>query len=119
MIALFGAPQTAVAETDADAQSEAPDVFAGAALGGDELDAIRAAQETDTVINAAVSEQVVIAENSGNHITADTVTNGAITIDAGALQGFTGLGNFVINTGNNNNLQGNLSVSIVMPTNGQ
>nr|WP_312052894.1 hypothetical protein [Brevundimonas diminuta] len=34
-------------------------------------------------------------------------------IDANAFSGFNGIGNFVMNSGNNNNLQGAITINIV------
>lgn len=59
------------------------------------------------------SNQQVTAANSGNSITADTMTSGEINFSGSALSGFNGVGNFVFNTGSNNNLQGVVSVNVV------
>jgi hypothetical protein len=61
-----------------------------------------------------MSEQTLSAVVTGNTVNADTVNTGAVTLSSNAFSGFSGIGNFVINTGNNNNLQGSLSVNIVM-----
>ena len=65
--------------------------------------------------NVAVSSQTLSALNSGNQVNADTVLTGNVTLEAGAFNGFNGVGNFVFNTGNNNNLQGTLSVTVLAP----
>lgn len=65
--------------------------------------------------NVAVSSQTLSALNSGNQVNADTVMSGNVTLESGAFNGFNGIGNFVFNTGNNNNLQGTLSVTILAP----
>jgi hypothetical protein len=62
----------------------------------------------------AVTNQNLTALNSGNSVNAASVVNGQVTLEANAFSGFSGLGNFVINTGNNNNLQSSMSVNIVM-----
>ena len=62
----------------------------------------------------AITEQDLVALNSGNTITANTVGSGAITLRDNALSGFGGVGNFVMNTGHNNNLQSTMSVTIVI-----
>ena len=67
--------------------------------------------------NMAVSSQTLSALNSGNQVNADTVQTGNVTLESGAFNGFNGIGNFVFNTGNNNNLQGSLSVTILTPAN--
>jgi hypothetical protein len=63
----------------------------------------------------AVTNQNLNAVNAGNTVTADTLTTGDVTLQSNAFSGFSGIGNFVINTGNNNNLQGSLSVTIITP----
>lgn len=60
-----------------------------------------------------LSDQDLSATSSGNSITANTVRSGDVSFGAGALSSFSGVGNFVVNTGNNNNLQGAISVSII------
>jgi len=62
-----------------------------------------------------LSYQALSAANSGNSIEADSVVTGNIALQAGSLGGFNGVGNFVFNTGNNNNLQGALSVTVMVP----
>jgi hypothetical protein len=63
----------------------------------------------------AISNQTLTALNSGNSVNADSVVTGNVTLQSGAFNGFNGVGNFVFNTGNNNNLQGTLSVTILTP----
>jgi hypothetical protein len=64
---------------------------------------------------AAVNDQQLKAVTSDNSVNAlGNITNGPVTLNAGAFSGFSGLGNFVVNTGNNNTLQGSMSVTIVM-----
>ncbi|HET7085540.1 MAG TPA: hypothetical protein VFI23_12265 [Rhizomicrobium sp.] len=65
--------------------------------------------------NIAVSSQTLSALNSGNQVNADTVQTGNIALESGAFNGFNGVGNFVFNTGNNNNLQGTLNVTVLAP----
>lgn len=62
----------------------------------------------------AITEQDLVALNSGNTITANIVGSGAITLRDNALSGFGGVGNFMMNTGHNNNLQSTMSVTIVI-----
>ena len=62
-----------------------------------------------------LSEQDLTAVNNGNTITATTVGSGPITLGPGAFDGFAGVGNFVINSGHNNNLQGALTINIIAP----
>lgn len=68
----------------------------------------------DIKINHAVTEQDLNAVNSGNTIQAGVVGSGAITLQDRALSEFSGIGNFVLNTGHNNNLQSTMSLTIVI-----
>ena len=65
----------------------------------------------------AVTMQDLTASNSDNSLTAGTIVTGNISVPASAFNGYTGVGNFVFNTGNNNNVQGSLSITIVTPVN--
>ena len=58
--------------------------------------------------------QTLRANNAGNSVNGDTVGSGAVNLASNAFNGYDGIGNFVINTGHNNNLQGSISVSIAM-----
>jgi hypothetical protein len=80
-------------------------------LAVDELDALHGRQGATSVIIA--SDQLLQATNSGNSVNANTVTTGGMRIDANAFSGFNGVGNFVMNSGNNNNLQGAITINIV------
>lgn len=64
--------------------------------------------------SVAVTNQELNAVNSST-VTAGSLTTGDVTLQSGAFNGFSGVGNFVINTGNNNNVQGTLSVTIIAP----
>jgi hypothetical protein len=59
------------------------------------------------------SDQLLKATNSGNTVQANTVGSGGITFAGGAFAGYNGVGNFVMNTGHNNNLQGAITINIV------
>lgn len=63
---------------------------------------------------AVLTEQTLGAVNAGNTVTGQTVGSGAVNIASGAFSGFDGVGNFVINTGHNNNLQSSMNVSVVL-----
>ncbi len=82
----------------------------GAPLNLEELAAISGGESVKVSV---LSDQTLTATNRGNTINADVVQSGAVSFGAGAFDGFNGVGNFVINTGNNNNLQGSLSVNVV------
>lgn len=60
-----------------------------------------------------LTNQNLEATVSGNSITAGVLTSGAVSFASNAFSGFNGIGNFVINTGNNNTLQGSLSVTVI------
>ena len=70
-----------------------------------ELGAISGGQE---IIVSALSNQQLTASNSGT-VEANQVTTGNVEFSTGA---YSGIGNFVVNTGNNNNLQGVIGVNI-------
>ena len=61
-----------------------------------------------------LTEQTLNAVNSGNSVTGDTVGSGQVNIGANAFAGYNGVGNFVINTGHNNNLQSSMNVTVVL-----
>lgn len=61
-----------------------------------------------------ITEGTLDAVNSGNTVTGETVGSGQVEIGQGAFSGYSGLGNFVINTGHNNNLQSNMAVSVTL-----
>lgn len=61
-----------------------------------------------------ITEGTLDAVNSGNSVNGDVVGSGQIDIGANAFAGYSGLGNFVINSGHNNNLQSSMNVSIVL-----
>ena len=78
-------------------------------LGIDELADLRGGE---VVIQRTT--QTLTAVNAGNSVNGDTIGSGAVNLGSGAFNGYDGIGNFVINTGHNNNLQGSISVSIAM-----
>lgn len=72
----------------------------------------------DGVEVAVITDQTLNAVNAGNQVIGDVVGSGQVTLGSGAFSGYSGLGNFVINTGHNNNLQSSMNVSIVLPPSG-
>ena len=68
-------------------------------------------------VNLASSKQTLTALNTGNQVNGESIVTGNVNVDPSAFNGFNGIGNFVFNTGNNNNLQGSLSVTILAPVN--
>lgn len=79
-------------------------------LGLDELHDLNGRQGVNVIV---ASDQLLKATNSGNSVTANTVGSGTITVGANAFAGYSGVGNFVMNTGHNNNLQGAITINIV------
>lgn len=61
------------------------------------------------------TQQSLNAINAGNSVRGDTIGSGMITIEENGLSGFAGIGNFVMNSGHNNNLQGSISVTVIVP----
>lgn len=61
-----------------------------------------------------ITTSVLDAVNNGNTVTGDVVGSGQVNIATDAFAGYSGLGNFVINTGHNNNLQSSMNVSIAL-----
>ena len=94
------APQSPAASTAA----------APARLSAGELSESRAGQ---TSVISVLSRQQLDGTTSNNSIQAGTLTAGAVSFSSNALQNYSGVGNFVINTGANNTLQGSISVNIV------
>ena len=78
----------------------------------EDLQDLRGGADTHTAI--AMTEQDLTAINTGNQITAGVVGSGAITLQDNALSGFNGIGNVMMNTGHNNNLQSSMSVTIIV-----
>jgi hypothetical protein len=81
------------------------------------LDAATLAAEvvTQGPLTLGLSSQTLTATNSGNSVTGETVATGDINLGSDVFSGFNGIGNFVMNTGNNNNLQGSIGVVVIMP----
>ena len=65
-------------------------------------------------VSVALTEQSLSALNTGNTIQAGSVTSGAISLQDNALSGFSGISNVMMNTGHNNNLQSNMSVTVII-----
>jgi hypothetical protein len=94
----------AVPQLDVTSNSEAP-------LNLDELSDLRAGEAA----GVQLTTQNLNAINTGNSVSAgDTVGSGAVNVNAGAFNGYDGIGNFVINTGHNNNLMGSVSVNVLV-----
>ncbi|RAK57639.1 hypothetical protein [Phenylobacterium deserti] len=86
----------------------------GAALSLEEMSDISAGD--GTFVEALTSQQLTGA-STGNSVVANSVTSGDVNFSPTALSGFSGVGNFVVNTGANNTLQGAINISVVtVPT---
>lgn len=81
----------------------------GGAIAADDLEAVRGG-EGDAI---SLTVQTLNAVNAGS-IDANDVSSGAISVGAGAFGNFDGIGNFVMNTGHENNIQSSLSVTVTM-----
>ncbi|MEJ0061073.1 MAG: hypothetical protein WDM79_16515 [Terricaulis sp.] len=93
-------PPTAEAQAETDAVLSAEDLEALAGGTGVSIDML--------------TDQTLTAINAGNRVIGQTVGSGQINVENGGLADFNGIGNFVFNTGHNNNLQSSMNVSIVL-----
>ena len=127
IVALFLAAALASQSAPVPATTSAPDTraaasaptpsspFEAAPVDAEELDSERGGDGQ----TYAYTQQTLRAVNSGNRVEGDSVVSGNITTGAGAFTGFDGLGNFIMNTGHNNNLQSTMSVTVVTTPSGQ
>jgi len=83
----------------------------GELLTSDDMQALAGGTGVDVHV---ITEGTLDAVNSGNSVSGDVVGSGQIDIGANAFAGYSGLGNFVINSGHNNNLQSSMNVSVVL-----
>lgn len=111
--ALAGA---AYADGSASLLAEHPAAEAGELLSEAEMETLAGGTGITT---AVLTEQTLNAVNLGNAVVGDVVGSGQISIGANAFSGYSGIGNFVMNTGHNNNLQSSMNVSIVLAPPGQ
>jgi hypothetical protein len=102
------APSVGAAEVPPPAEPAAVDPL-GDVLKPDDLAGRRGGESTVNV----TSLQTLTATSANNSLNADNVDTGDVTFDAGALNGFSGVGNFTVNTGANSNVLGSLNVTIV------
>jgi len=81
-----------------------------------ELEGMSGGQATmPTSVSMVLTNQSQTATNGDNTVSAGgNVDTGVVNLGQDAFKGFAGIGNVMINTGNNNNLLGNLSVAINM-----
>jgi hypothetical protein len=98
--AAAAAPNSAAAVADGELQ---------AARGGS---AIPSAPAVPLAVDSALSLQTLSGLVAGNTVVANTVQSGAINFDGQALSNFSGVGNFILNTGMNSLLQGSVNVTV-------
>lgn len=79
-------------------------------LSPEELSGIRAGEAPQLTV---ANSQTVSASSSANVISAGSLVSGGVSFSQNAFSGFSGIGNIVVNTGNNNAIQGTLSVTVV------
>jgi hypothetical protein len=103
-------PAAAIRQAASDAQAAEVQAADDGALSLEELGELRGGE----TIVIQDTTQTLTANNSGNSVNGDAIGSGAVNLGANAFNGYDGIGNFVINTGHNNNLQGSISVSIAM-----
>ena len=65
-----------------------------------------------TAIDSALSSQDLSGYVGSNSVTAGSISSGSISFDGHALSGFSGVGNFLLNTGVNSLLQGAVNVTV-------
>jgi hypothetical protein len=114
-LGLFAGP--GLAATDAPSAPQAVAVAAPETPLDPQSDAALEAQSgrgETTNVGVALTEQSLSAVNTGNTINAVNLTSGAISLSDSALSGFSGIGNVMMNTGANNNLQSTMSVTVVI-----
>lgn len=110
-VAILATPALALAQA---ATPNPPGPAVPQKLDGADLAEVRGGADIEAT---AISTQNLQATNSGNSVTAGTLRSGDVSFGGGALSNFNGVGNFVVNTGANNNLQGAINISIVnLPT---
>lgn len=113
-----------IASTIANAALKAVNDATGAAAGGGAADPLGATPVSSSDLSnssggsnvfqiGALNDQALQETNTGNTMNAAAITNGAVTFQSNAFSGFTGIGNFVIDTGNQNNVQGVMNVTII------
>ena len=78
-------------------------------MDGEQLDASRGGQSDVFVL----TEQNLSAVN-GSQMQGATIGSGQIFLDGGALSNFDGVGNFILNTGHQNNIQSAINLTIVL-----
>ncbi|ATQ42970.1 hypothetical protein [Caulobacter mirabilis] len=110
-VLLFGAvlQQPPTAELPSPPPAPVPVAAEAVPLDGEQLDASRGGQGEVFIL----TEQTLGAVN-GSQMQAGTIGSGQIFLDGGAFSNFDGVGNFVLNTGHQNNIQSAINLSIVL-----
>lgn len=80
-------------------------------MSGDELNTLSGGAAIDNR-TISLTEQNLLASNHDNTVIGHEVGSGDVIIANGALSDFAGIGNFVMNTGHQNNLQASMNVTI-------
>ena len=117
LLAIIGAPGLALADELPLSGAElklAPALAADAApqtMSQDDLAKMSGGADVTVNETTALSNQELTAVSDHNTVNGN-LTTGQVNFAPGSLSDFTGLGNFVVNTGANNILQGTISVSI-------
>jgi len=83
---------------------------AQAPLPASEMASLSGGEGVDVTV---LTRQQLTGATTGNTVNAGTMTSGAVNFSDNALSGFRGIGNFVVNTGANNTLQGAINISVV------
>ena len=110
---LFAAAITGPAVAQPDHPSPAAVEAGGSAESALSLAEMEEASGGQGVTVEVLTRQQLSGSTSGNTVNAGTLTSGDVSFGAEALDGFSGIGNFVINTGANNTLQGAINISVV------
>jgi hypothetical protein len=71
------------------------------------------ARAGDGVKVEILTRQQLTGSTTVNTVNANTLVSGSVNFSENALSNFNGIGNFVINTGANNTLQGAINVSVL------
>lgn len=98
----------------ASSMAQAGDAF-GSSVPLTQLSGIRGGDNTNSnnVTQTASSTQTITATNGGNTVTGD-LSSGAINVNPNAVAGASGMTNMVMNTGPAANVQGIMSLNVVL-----
>jgi hypothetical protein len=93
--------------------AKADDVFSGVdRFHAQEMERMRAG-DGDVTTNVAGTQDFEVS-SSGNSVTADVITNGAVSITGEAMKNFGGVANLVFTSGNSNSVTANINVIVVL-----